>query len=173
MRATLSNPKFIQTGVAHATRYIIHGLILLPVVAAILAYTIWNSLPQERQSAVQEAAVAPVTVISAQTLAERFGLQMTLIAVTAGGGIVDVRYKILDKEKAAYLLDDADNPPTLFIEENGLTLKQAGRAMKHNAELKDNANYFMLYPNTQNAVRHGTPVSVVFGTLRLAPIASQ
>ncbi|MEZ4714091.1 MAG: hypothetical protein R3A44_43305 [Caldilineaceae bacterium] len=173
MRANIINPKIVQTGVAHLTRYVVHMLILLPVVAAILAYTIWNGLPQEAPTAVQEAAVEPVTVISAQTLAERFGMQMTLVAVTAGGGIVDVRYQVLDKEKAAYLLDDEDNPPTLFIEESGMTLRQAGRVMKHNTELENGAHYFMLYTNTQNAVRRGTPVSVVFGSLRLEPIVAQ
>ena len=172
----LFNLKAMQARMGRLTRNLMYGLILLPVVAAAVAYTIWHAVPQSTATMDHTAAVADQTataVISAQTLAERFGLEITRIAVTAGGGIIDVRYRVLDKEKAGHVLDDPDNGLYLIVEESGVTLTQPGHAMKHNSELKNNMSYYTFYPNTQNVIQPGTPVAVAFGSVRVEPMAAQ
>ncbi|MEZ4679831.1 MAG: hypothetical protein R2932_36995 [Caldilineaceae bacterium] len=170
MHKLIVNSKSIKAGVAHLTRYTVHILIVLPVVAALVIYGIWKALPQ---TSTQMAASAPTAVISAKALEERFGLRITRIAVTGGGGIIDLRYRVLDKEKAAYVLDDPNNELYLVVEESGVTLMQPGKAMKHNSQLKNNMSYYTFYPNTQNVIQPGTPVAVAFGSLRVEPIVAQ
>ena len=170
MNETIVNPKIIQSGLAHLARYALYSLILLPFVAAILAYSIWTTVPP---TAAPVEKPAEPTLISAKTLEERFGLRITRIAVTAAGGIIDVRYQVLDREKAEFLLGDPDNPLFLIVEESGTTLQPSGHAMKHNSRIQDNANYYSFFPNTQNAIKSGTPVTVVFGSLRVEPVVAQ
>lgn len=172
----LFNLKVVQGRMGRWTRYVIYALILLPVVAVAVAYTAWRALPQTTTTTEQglaNIAQEQTTVISAQTLAERFGLQITRIAVSGGGGIIDLRYRVLDKDKAAHVLDDPDNGLYLIVEESGTTLVQPGKAMKHNSQLRNNMTYYSFYPNTQNVVQPGTPVAVAFGSVRVEPVVAQ
>ncbi|MEZ4866171.1 MAG: hypothetical protein R3C14_32945 [Caldilineaceae bacterium] len=150
-------------------KYTLQAMVLLPVVAVFFLYRIWSAPPASTTASAQPTT----TVVSAETLAERFGLQITLIGVTAGGGIVDLRYKILDKDKAEFMVGDPDNPPILIAEESGVTLTAPNQAMKHHSELVEGRTQYRFYPNTNNAVRPGSPVSVVIGSIRLESIIAQ
>ena len=48
------------------------------------------------------AAADPV-----QELEERYGIRITLIGITAGGGMIDFRYKVIDADKATNWIKDA------------------------------------------------------------------
>ena len=89
---------------------------------------------------------------------------MTLIAVTAAGGYVDFRFRVVDADKAAQLLQ-AENQPVLVAEDSGLTLKLS--ALPDQETLVLDRVYFFLYPNAQNAIESGSLVTVVMGDLRL------
>ncbi|MCA9873223.1 MAG: hypothetical protein KC441_06200 [Anaerolineales bacterium] len=108
--------------------------------------------------------------ISAQTLSDEYGLRVNLVAVTAVGGLVDLRLKVLDAEKAKRLLQDTGDAPILYVGEKGtvLTAPQDNIFDLLNG-LEDGGNIFLVYPNTGNAARAGMPVTVQFGDIRLEP----
>ena len=110
--------------------------------------------------------------MSAADLEEEYGIRVTLVAITAAGGLVDLRFTVLDREKAAHILHDAAAMPELFVESSGAVLS-APKAMAHKLTLLDGATYFLLYPNSGGAIQAGTGVSVVIDGIRLAPIDAQ
>ncbi|NOT84738.1 MAG: hypothetical protein HOP02_08180 [Methylococcaceae bacterium] len=119
--------------------------------------------------------VQPITgYLSNEQLEAQYGIRITLIAVTAVGGIVDFRYKVVDPEKASNLLHDPANAPTLTAVDTGLTLSPTHMGRHHNQmTMKRGAVPFTFYPNVRNAVKAGTPVSVAFGKIKVTPIAAQ
>jgi hypothetical protein len=123
-------------------------------------------------SAASKVTVDAPEAVSADIFEERFGIRVTRVAVTAGGGMIDFRFKILDREKARQVLADPHQPPTLVAEDSGLTLT-APHHMARNIRLQKDAVCFLLYPNARNAVKAGTPVSAVFGNFKVESVKAQ
>ncbi|CAN5672654.1 hypothetical protein BH10CHL1_BH10CHL1_40140 [soil metagenome] len=174
MTEITASPGLAPTRIARLLRYGLQALILLPVIAGLFAYRLWTIQSVTPAQTIKESP-APIatTAISTKTLEERFGIRVTLIAVTASGGIVDFRYKIVDKTKAEFLLGDAHSMPSLLVERTGITLLPPNHVMKHNTQLENGRSYFQFYANTQNAVKPGDQIAVVIGSLRLEPIIAQ
>ena len=101
---------------------------------------------------------------SGKTLEEQYGIQISQVTVTALNGIVDARLKVLDTEKADQLLGYQG---ALLVDD---TLISAPYMHKH--ALKQGI-YVVFYPNQKQLVQKGTPVSLVFGTVRSEPITVQ
>ena len=130
----------------------------------------------------QQRPIVPTPPIAAQTpgylsndqLEAQYGVRITLIGVSAAGGIVDFRYKVSDPAKAASLLHDPVNTPTLTAMDSGLTLSPTQMGRHHNQMgMKRGAVPFTFYPNVRGAVKSGTLVSVAFGKIKVEPIAAQ
>jgi hypothetical protein len=100
---------------------------------------------------------------SFQTLEEQYGVQITQVAVTALNGIVDVRLKVIDVDKASSLLEDH---AALLV---GDTLILAPNMHRHT--LKQGKPYIVFYPNQGQLVQTGTSVSLVFGDILSEPVA--
>lgn len=115
----------------------------------------------------------PETIISAQTLEEEYGIQMYLVAVTAAGGMVDVRYRIIDPDKAAKLVDPEDGGimPMVYVQ-NGDIMLMPDMHMRKQQLIADRM-YFTLIPNTRNVVHRGTIVTVSFGNVALEPMIAK
>lgn len=127
----------------------------------------------------------PDTVITAQRLEEEYGIRLTLVAVTAGGGMVDVRYRIIDPEKATKLVDPEDGGimPMLHVQDElctdigryaqyAQTLLMPDSHMRTQKLVADRM-YFTLIPNTRGVVHRGTSVIVVFGDVAIEPTLAQ
>ena len=107
--------------------------------------------------------LSPKTITPAE-LEERFGIQMTLLAVTAGGGLVDIRFRITDASKAADLFKP-ENLPTVIVPDRGVTIKPP--EAPDPGQLTDGQVYFLLYPNSGGTVRAGSKVILAFGDVGL------
>lgn len=123
----------------------------------------------------QPASPTPTisNTISQQELEEKYGLRVMLMAVTGAGGFVDFRLKVLDTEKAGQLLNDPAKMPVLYIQESGWILKQPADEQTTVPKLEQDGLLLGLFPNSLNAVKPGTPITVIFGDLALEPIVSQ
>jgi len=122
---------------------------------------------------IQTAALpANGTIITQQVLEQKYGLQLNLLAVTAAGGMVDVRLKMVDAEKARFLLQDPQNFPALLVD-GGKVKINATEDTSRSISFEDNGGLFLLFPNAGNAVRPGTPVTIVFGDLQLEPVPAR
>lgn len=111
--------------------------------------------------------------LSNEQLEAQYGVRVTLIAVTAMGGIVDFRFRVVDPDKAKILLHNQHSHPTLVALDSGLVLHPTEMGMKHHMRMKQNAVPFTFYPNVRKAIKPGTPVSVNFGDIHVGPIIAQ
>jgi hypothetical protein len=123
---------------------------------------VWPSTPDRVVSATDSASL----------LEDRYGIRITLLGVTAGGGILDFRYKVLDADKAtAWLKNEALMP--MLINENSHAEVMHAAGMGHAPRLVAGKVYYMLIGNSGRAIGPGDPVAVVIGNLRVGPIAAQ
>ena len=114
------------------------------------------------------AAGIPINPAFEQAL----GVRLTQLAVSADGGLVDVRFLVLDPSKAADITADAASVPRLIVEQTGAVVSSAAlMGAKH--DLRAGRTSFLLYRNTGGAIRRGTLVSVVFSDLRVEHVVAQ
>jgi hypothetical protein len=94
------------------------------------------------------------------------GVRFTQAAVVADGGLVELRYVVLDAQKASAFQNDTAHPPTLRNEHSG---KVASRAalMKQGHELRPGQTYYLLYLNAQGAIKRGDKISIDAGQRHL------
>lgn len=166
-----ARPKNKRTGPSF--RYLGRILIALGTIALLLAGGGWYY--QRTITIPPEVVQAPTAYISNDQLEAQYGVRITLIGVSAVGGIVDFRYKLVDPAKAAALLHDPENTPVLTAVDSGLTLSPTKMGSRHHSQMgmKQGTAPFSFYPNVRNAVKAGTPVSVAFGKIKVEPIVAQ
>ncbi|MEW6287690.1 MAG: hypothetical protein AB1509_15825 [Chloroflexota bacterium] len=115
----------------------------------------------------------PETVLSNDMLEQEYGIRLTLVGVTAAGGMVDVRYRVVDPLKAAKLIDEEEGGimPMVYVN-NGDVMLMPDMHMREQ-KLVAGRVYFVLIPNSQNVVKRGTVVTVVFGDVAVEPTLAQ
>ena len=111
--------------------------------------------------------------VSAEEFGARTGAKITLLGVTAGGGMIELRYQVVDPDKASLLLHQEDKRPILLVEDTGQTLAMVSRPHNHKAELNLGGTYFFIMANTRNAIKDGTKVTVIVGDVRLEHVVAQ
>jgi hypothetical protein len=117
-------------------------------------------------------ATRPVQPLAPPTELElQAGIQIMHIGVTASGGLVDARFKVLDGAKATALLAIPANAPMLVAGDKP-PLMAPHHAIKGGRFAKDQLIY-ILYPNLRGAVQPGTEVSVTMGQTRIGPVTAQ
>ncbi len=125
-----------------------------------------------------EDRMAPATVQPAQGAEGMLGIRMEGLRLSAAGYIIDFRYRVLDPERAApllnrkirpYLLDEASGaqlgvPDTAKLGQ----LRTTGRN-KVTAE----QDYFILFANPGRFVQAGNKMTLVMGDLRIENLVVQ
>ena len=143
----------------------------IAVVIVILGVALLSTYNAFRMAQAQTALQAR-TVVSEQALAEQYGLGVNLVAVTAAGGMIDLRLKIIDAAKAKALLGDQANYPKLLVG-NNVILQAEDNIASQPIKFEDGGNLFVLYPNALGEVKQGDPVSIIFGNLQVEAINSR
>lgn len=154
------------SGALPVNKFLIPAIILVVVLlVGFLAY---------RRAQKPEAPVEShqITTISQDTLAGDYGLRVQLVAVTAAGGLIDLRLQIVDAEKAKSFLKDPINFPALRLEDD-VFLRVSEDVAKQGIQYENGKSIFLLYPNAQNVVKPGDPVTIVFGDLQVEAIKAQ
>lgn len=155
------------TPTANLSRYV-------PLIAILLGLLVVVGFVITRTTWLSGSPQAAGDLISAQTLADQYGIQVNLIAVTAAGGLVDLRLKVLDAEKASLLMQDSGDVPALLVGDGEVLLKapadSTGQLLKN---LIDDGNIFLTYPNIGNVVKPETLISVQFDEIHLEPIPAR
>jgi len=150
------------TGQARSLTYKIIGIafLVLFVLAGFFGYRI----------AAAKAASAPriTRTIPETVLEEQYGLKVNLVAVTAGSGMLDVRLKVLDAQKAHLLFQDQNDYP-LFIAGKEI-LRVPEESQQSLKDLENGGMLFILAPNTHKAVQPNKLVTIVIGETRIEPI---
>jgi hypothetical protein len=113
------------------------------------------------------------TAVDRDGMAASHGIDVTMVAVTAAGGLVDLRYQVVDVDKASAILHDDSLSPILVEEDSGATLRMSHPPGHHGAELRLGGSYFFLMANANTALRPGAKVTLVIGDSRLEHITVQ
>jgi hypothetical protein len=120
---------------------------------------------------VPHAARAAATLPAPSDKELQLGIQVTHIGLTASGGLVDLRMKVLDPARASALLHDPANAPVLLA--GDLPPLAAPHKALHGARYSQGQVIYVLYPNTRGAVQPGMEVVVALGEARLGPVTAQ
>jgi hypothetical protein len=82
--------------------------------------------------------------------------------VTGGGGLLDLRYQVVDPNKAVTVHENR-TPPAIIDERTGLVLNRLLMGHAHTGQLKPAVSYYLVFENTGNWVRRGSEVTVLLG----------
>ena len=135
-----------------------------------------NASPAAAAPAHTAAAMAGKTramqSLPAPSAAEaRLGLQLAHVGVTASGGLVDARFKVLDVGKVKALLANPANAPQLLASEAPPVM--APHHALRGARFSEGQIFYIMYPNTRSAIKPGVEVSVAMGDARLGPVKTE
>lgn len=125
---------------------------------------------------------APSVVAHAETvkttrvitpLEANFGIHVETLHLSAAGNMLDFRYRVVDKDKAAALLDSKLRP-YLLDEQRGAKFAVPDtpilgqlRQTSRNHAIKTDHSYFILFANPGKFLRAGDKVTLVMGEAKL------
>lgn len=123
------------------------------------------------------SALAPVRihigpVVSAQGLVERSGVKLVRVALSGSGGLVDVRYRVIDPDKAA-TVHAGDYPPLILDKRSGAIVNQLLMAHMHHGRPKVGITYYLIFMNPGEVIRRGSRVSIQLGGARVEGVTVQ
>jgi len=127
---------------------------LAVLAAAFLGLAGWITVSTMEARA--EAAARQVTAFEDVT-----GIRVVRVVLTAGGGIVELHYQVLDPDKAVDVHDD-EHPPALIDEKTGaiVAVPFHDHAFR---ELHTAVTYRQLFMNGGGILHRGSTVKVVVG----------
>lgn len=111
--------------------------------------------------------------VSASEFAAHTGVRVDLVAVVGGGGMVELRYQVVDADKASLLIHQDDARPKMVAEDTGAQVVLPSQPHNHKTDFKVGGTYFIMFPNTRTALHDGTPVTLVVGDYRLEHLVAR
>ena len=132
---------------------------VLLLVASVAWRTTGRSAEARRRYAVPENA----------SMEAKLGVRFVQAAVVADGGLVELRYTVLDAQKASAFQRRVHNPPTLHSEKRSGTLYRTA-LMRQGHDLRPGQDYYILYLNNKGAVRPGETMEIDAGGQKLAKV---
>jgi hypothetical protein len=97
---------------------------------------------------------------------QQLGVRFSRLAVVGDGGLLELSFVILDPDKATEFEANLRNPPAILSDDRpGGTTRIS--VMKQGHNLIPGQTYYLVYQNTQGAVRPRGHATIVQGKLRL------
>lgn len=134
---------------------------------ALLVLILAGALAGRIQSAAE--ARRPYTVPHNADMENRLGVRFERAAVVADGGIVEIRYTVLDSQKASRFQNDVHHPPLLRSERRKGDVYRAA-LMKQGHQLRPGQTYYILYLNNANTIRPGDTIEIDAGDAALVHV---
>jgi hypothetical protein len=104
--------------------------------------------------------------VPAGDLADRLGVRITHVALTGGGGLVDLRFRVVDPDRAAGLHDPA-TPPAVIDEVSGVVVDALLMSHAHSGPYNAGETYYLVFENPGNLVHRGDTVTVLLGDVQV------
>jgi hypothetical protein len=101
-------------------------------------------------------------VVSAEGLRSLLGIRVTKVSVSGGGGLVDLRFLVVDPNLAGRL-HEVDRPPEIIDESTGVVVNQLLMGHSHSEPFKAGVTYYLIFENPANWVRRGGQVTILLG----------
>jgi hypothetical protein len=147
-------------------------LVAFAVLGLSIARSALTSSGDEDATAATSTAQWQRPSVSASKLAGRLGVRVVHVASTGGGGLLDLRFQVLDPTLAA-AVHDRSKPPALISEENGVVASDLLMGHQHKGPLKAGHVYYLIFENPGNLVTRGSRVSVLLGNASIPHIQVQ
>jgi hypothetical protein len=122
-----------------------------------------------------QAPTAPLwrrTVVSNADLENTSGVRIVFVAVSGGGGLVDLRFQVVNPDKAAYVHDDT-YPPAVIDQSTGLVVDELLMGHFHASQYNPGQTYYLIFENPGSLVRRGNKVSVLLGDAEVDDVIVQ
>lgn len=121
----------------------------------------------------RETHLKPDPAAPNAALAERWGVEVIGLSRTAGGYMLDFRFRVVDAEKALPLFDHRIKP-YVVAEKSGINLPVpvgnkvgALRPTNRGRNITADRIYYMVFANPDTYLEYGDKVSVVIGEFRV------
>ena len=101
-------------------------------------------------------------VVAAADLGQASGVLITRVAVTGDGGLIDLRFRVVDPDRA-HALHAAATPPALVDEQSGLVVHDLLMNHAHTGAYQAGVTYYLVFTNPGNWVHRGGRVTVLLG----------
>jgi hypothetical protein len=115
---------------------------------------------------------APADEATVKQIADKWGIELLSLHLTAAGYMIDFRFKVLDLEKAKIFFDHRIKPH-LKVEKSNAKLPipmaakvGAFRATNRGKNIKANKTYYMVFGNPDAHVKSGEKVTMVIGDFK-------
>ncbi|HLF26308.1 MAG TPA: hypothetical protein VJG32_08230 [Anaerolineae bacterium] len=143
--------------------------VVLPIVVLLMLVGLFLYLRAANASAAPgERYALPISA----AIEEKFGVRFTFLAVTAGGGLIDLRYRIVDAGKAKNFGHYTETAPMLIAEDSGAIIDVTKHGL-HNHRVQPGLVFHVLFRNTGSAIQTGKPVTIQVGDLKLEHVLVQ
>jgi hypothetical protein len=97
----------------------------------------------------------------------KLGIRVVQAAVVADGGLIELRYTVLDTGKATTFQNDVHHPPVLRDSKRPGQALYRTALMKQGHDLRPGQTYYILYMNNHNAVHSGETLQIDAGGVTL------
>ena len=138
-------------------------LLVLAMVLLLVAAVAWRTTNTEA------AARGGYRVPQSARMEARLGVRFVRAAVVADGGLVELRYTVLDAQKASAFQRQVHHPPMLHSEKRGGTLYRTA-LMRQGHDLRPGQDYYILYLNNKGVVRPGETMQIDAGGTSLTQV---
>jgi hypothetical protein len=142
------------------------GIALNHVLMLVLGGLLITSAIFGWRSFVSQQEWAPGTMPVSEEIEEKFGVRFTFLAITAEGGMVELRYRVIDEDKAANFGHYTETAPMLVSEDTGKIVDVTIMGL-HNHRVEPGRTYYILYRNTGGALKSGRPATIAIGSYKL------
>jgi hypothetical protein len=138
----------------------------LAVVAAVAAMTVGILYLRGWRPGSDDSSGGTTMPVSA-AIESQFGIRFTSVGITAGGGMIELRYQVLDSIKTQ-VVHDAETAP-FVVRSDGRKFADPGmQGHSHIGKAKAPGTYdYILLANSQNGLQPGDHVTIKVGTLEL------
>lgn len=162
----MSTPQVAQSRPAGgSTRRSLLAVALVAGVAALLAVG-WGQDSREPPTPLPPRDLSGLAQTELEQIA---GVRIVRLAVTGAGGLVDVRFLVVDPEKAL-AVHDKDDPPAIVDERTGTTIDRQWMAHSSPTTMRLGGTYYLLFVNPADLIRPGSAVTVMLGGARVENI---
>lgn len=129
-------------------------------------------------SPVERVETAEVNITQSQSdrLKANWGIEVDSARLSAGGYMIDFRYRVVDAAKAAPILDRSVKP-YMVDQASGATFivpapPKVGQ-LRSGKIIKEGRNYFIIFANPAQYVKPGNLIAVVIGECEIKDIVVQ
>jgi hypothetical protein len=136
-------------------------LVVLFVVGGLLAYQIVRG----RQVVTNTTRLAEIQTRQADAIADEFGFRVKHVAMLADGGMFELRFQVVDPDKANLIFVDLESVPVIVDEDTGTVI--AVQDLPHTHNVPAGLFEYVIYVNLEGAVKPGDVFTIGVGYLEL------